>query len=314
LKKQCDNHARIVSTSAMTCHEAWTYYFSMYLTSPGYPLPLSHFLPSELYNLETKSFPALIAKCGFNRNKHWTSNLPVGKVLQIAIAWAQLHTRVGWSVCQNVTSPLPQFEESQWLQVIRNFLKSIRGCFRLDKTYVPPLQRKNDSYIMDHILDSNQFKPIDIQKINYCRMYLQAITVSDISNASGTRLLPGVVQGDLSNITSTTNWHWIHQARPERTSWKLRNHACNLFSSADGILHEDLHEWLHSPHDLRQKWPFYYDPVTDTLLSTTDTLAIHVRNCQTFEFASTANLPELLPQSYYLVDVQQTYYLGWRVV
>jgi hypothetical protein len=43
LKKNCDNHARIVSSSAMTRQESWTYYFSMYLTSPGYPLPLSHF-------------------------------------------------------------------------------------------------------------------------------------------------------------------------------------------------------------------------------------------------------------------------------
>jgi hypothetical protein len=40
----------------------------MYLTSPGYPLPLSHFSASELHGLETKSLPALIAWCGFNRN------------------------------------------------------------------------------------------------------------------------------------------------------------------------------------------------------------------------------------------------------
>ena len=66
LKKKCDDHARIVSTSAMTRREAFTYYYSMYLTSPGYPLPLCHFSPSELHSLETKSLPAMIAKCGFN--------------------------------------------------------------------------------------------------------------------------------------------------------------------------------------------------------------------------------------------------------
>jgi hypothetical protein len=68
LKTKCDNHARIVTTSAMTRSEAWTYYFSMYLTSPGYSLPLSHFSPPELYSLETRSLPALITKIGFNRN------------------------------------------------------------------------------------------------------------------------------------------------------------------------------------------------------------------------------------------------------
>jgi hypothetical protein len=160
LKKNCDNHARIVLSSAMTRQESWTYYFSMYLTSPGYPLPLSHFSAPELHALETKSLPALIARCGFNRNtlrvvlygparlnggslrpfateqgvaqvqylyKHWSSSLQLNSAQRIAVSWAQLHTGVGWSILYDVNTPLPHFVESHWLRSLRNFLRSIQG-------------------------------------------------------------------------------------------------------------------------------------------------------------------------------------------
>ena len=273
LKKKCDNHARIVSTSAMTRREAFTYYYSMYLTSPGYPLPLCHFSPTELHSLETKSLPAILAKCGFNRKtsrlviygpvrlngagfrpfrtkqglgqvqyflKHWTSTLQPGKALRIAVSWAQFNTGVGWSIFDNVKTSLPHFE-SEWLRVLRDFLKSINARFRLDNPYVPKPQRINDSYIMDHVLASKTFKPIDICRINYCRLYLQAITVSDISTASGSRLFGGIHKGITTEITSSTTWHHIVQERPDVASWKIWNKALSLFST-NGILHTPLYE------------------------------------------------------------------------
>ena len=42
LEQKCARHARIVSTSALSRLEGWTYYFSKYLTSSGYPLPMCH--------------------------------------------------------------------------------------------------------------------------------------------------------------------------------------------------------------------------------------------------------------------------------
>jgi hypothetical protein len=247
LQLKCNNPARIVSTSAMTRSEAWTYYFSMYLTSPGYPLPLSHFSASELYALETKSLPAMNAKCSFNRNtsrkvlyggfrpfateqgigqiqylmKHWTSTLDIGRAQRIAVSWAQMHTGIGWSIFLDVETTLPHFQESHWLRSMRSFLKSIQGSICLDHLYVPSLQRTHDSHIMDHVLSSGQFRPIEVRAINYCRLYLQAVTVSDITNATGTRLFHGVTRGSVTDILSTTKWHLTYQAKPDTASWKL---------------------------------------------------------------------------------------------
>ena len=271
LKKKCDNHARIVSASALSRREAWTYYFSMYLTSPGYPLPLSHFTPAALHKLESKSLPAIISKCGFNRNtsrrvlfgpahlnggafrpfitekgvgqvmyllKQWTSDLPPGKAQRIAVSWAQVNAGVSWSIFDDVTTPLPHCE-SKWFLSVRSFLASIDGKLRLDDPYIPAPQRVNDTHIMDYVLASGQFKPNAIKQINYCRLYLQAVTVSDVTEASGFCLFPGIGKGQESPWMSTNNWHYTNQSKPSTASWKQWQKALDLFST-DGLLNSPL--------------------------------------------------------------------------
>ena len=138
LLKKCNNHARIVSTSALTRQEGRTYYFSKYLTSVSYPLPVCHFQPAQLHKLEKKILPTIFARCGFNRNtsrnilfgptkyngggfrplstdqgvgqlqffvKNWTHTMEIGKLLRIAVAWAQVNTGVGYPKDPSDTRP-----------------------------------------------------------------------------------------------------------------------------------------------------------------------------------------------------------------
>ena len=196
--------------------------------------------------------------------KHWTSTLKPGLSQRIAISWAQMNTGVGRSILYDVETPLPHFE-SEWIRVLRNFLKVIKGRIRLDNTYIPAIQRVNDTHIMDHVLTSKQFKPSEICQINYCRLYLQAVTVSDISNATGSRLFGGVQNGSTTDVTSTSTWNHTVQARPDTSSWKLWKRAVALFST-NGILHTPLYEWLEPPSKQRQRWPSYFDPNTKYLL------------------------------------------------
>jgi hypothetical protein len=283
----------------------------MYLTSPGYPLPLSHFSAPELHALETKSPPALIARCGFNRNtsrvvlygparlnggslrpfateqgvaqvqylyKHWSSSLQLNSAQRIAVSWAQLHTGVGWSILYDVNTPLPHFVESHWLRSLRDFLHSIQGQLRLDATYVPALQRDYDSFIMDHVLQSQLFTARQIQRINYCRLFLQVVTISDMTNASGNRLFQGMLSGNTTDILSETTWHHTHQGRPNPATWKLWRRACALFSTK-GVLHDSLDEWLLPAAQQRRQWPHYFDPTTDTILCRdNDHFTIHYKS------------------------------------
>ena len=190
----------------------------------SYPLPVCHFQPAQLHKLEKKILPAIFARCGFNRNtsrnilfgptkyngggfrplsteqgvgqlqffvKNWTHTMEIGKLLRIAVAWAQVNTGVGYPIFEHVIPSLPHFE-SKWLNMMRHFLRMIQGRLRLSETFLPEIQRVNDSFIMDHVLERGTFSPPEIRRINYCRLFLQAITVSDITDATGTNLSPGV--------------------------------------------------------------------------------------------------------------------------
>ena len=343
LKKKCDNHARIVTTSALTRREAWTYYFSMYLTSPGYPLQLSHFSPAQLHKLETKSLPAIISKCGFNRNtsrrviygpvrlngggfrpfqteqgvgqilyllKQWTCPLAPGRAQRIAVAWAQMNVGVSWPIFENVTSPLPHFE-SQWFRVLREFLSSISGVVRLDQTSVPAIQRINDSHIMDHVLSSGQFKPPAIKQVNYCRLFLQAITVSDVTSASGTHLFPGIDKGRDSDWISSTTWHHTNQGNPSVASWKQWKKALDLFST-DGALHTPLYQWLIPVPSQRRKWRAYLEPHENKVyLFNSGKYEIHCRGRYAYDFQTSA--VSYKPPSHSIpVDLQRLI-SGWKV-
>jgi hypothetical protein len=159
LQKKCNRHSLIVSTSALSRPEAWTYYFSKYLTSPGYPLPVCHFSLSQLQSLERKVLPAIFARSGFNHNtsqnvlfgptrlggarfrpfsteqgvgqlqffvKHWTHPLEPGQLLRVAVTWAQVNVGVSYSIFRDVVPSLPHFE-SKWLQSLRHFLWMLQG-------------------------------------------------------------------------------------------------------------------------------------------------------------------------------------------
>jgi hypothetical protein len=78
--------------------------------------------------------------------------------------------------------------ESKWLKSVQSNLQYVNGSIELDQKHIPGTKRIHDCYIMDAILASNQFSDQETQRINYCRLYLQAITLSDLTLASGTKL------------------------------------------------------------------------------------------------------------------------------
>lgn len=56
---------------------------------------------------------------------------------------------------------------------------------------------------MDAILASGKFTAAEIRCLNYCRLYLKAHTISDLSDVSGQYLDPTKVTGHMSDETSS---------------------------------------------------------------------------------------------------------------
>eukprot|EP00957_Ditylum_brightwellii_P087190 6636492-Ditylum_brightwellii.AAC.1 len=50
---------------------------------------------------------------------------------------------------------------------------------------IPPVQRENNSSIMETFIYSAQFSDRELTLLNYCRLYLKVFHVSDLSTSDG---------------------------------------------------------------------------------------------------------------------------------
>ena len=168
------------------------------------------------------------------------------------VHWAQFAVGTGTPFLTDVSTKLPHMEV-KWFASLRQYLNHIGGSIELEDPGIPPIQRVNDAYIMDMVLASGKFKPAQIRQINYCRMYLQAVTISDISRANGMELDLSMRRGQPFPQNSTSRWHRFNQARPPQTAWTLWQKACLLWSDTTGQLSQQLGMWLYPANELRRQ-------------------------------------------------------------
>jgi hypothetical protein len=144
-------------------------------------------------------------------------------------------------------------------QLLHTFLNNIDAEIELDKDLVPLPQRQYNEHVIDKILSSKAFSNADINIINNCRLYLQAVTIANLSTACSTRLNPFLLQGRTSLLSSTTCWITINQARPNKAVWRKWCRAMRIWSRNDGTLYRPLGAWWFPGDTLRRTWPFYKD-------------------------------------------------------
>jgi hypothetical protein len=143
--------------------------------------------------------------------KHWRTDTDACNLLRIALSWAQLHIGTSFCCLTDTKTPLPHLP-GRWLRSLRQFLVNIDGSIELDHYFLPPIQRTRNVYIMDMILKSDTFTSHEILRINYCRLYLQAVTLSDLCLADGVTMDPSMLLGNPGNKSSTSTWVHITQA------------------------------------------------------------------------------------------------------
>ena len=146
--------------------------------------------------------------------KSWRSQKTLqGRMIHIGVHWAQYTSGVGTPILEAPALKLPHLE-SKWLQGLWFYLTDVNGLIRLDNPGVPSLQRHHDQYLMDMVLADPKWKPIEIKRINWCRLYLDVTTLSDITNAQGHQLDPGIYYGNLESIPAKCTWQCVNQKKP----------------------------------------------------------------------------------------------------
>ncbi len=68
LLNKSKKHFRLLALSACKPHHTWVYYFSVFLCSIGYPLPISHLSLSDFQTIQKPMIPIVLAKMRYCRN------------------------------------------------------------------------------------------------------------------------------------------------------------------------------------------------------------------------------------------------------
>ena len=293
IEKKAIEHAAFLQGNALTAREVYIYYSGFYLPSITYPLAASALSKKDLLQLEKKPINAIVAKTGMCSKTHRAiifgpknlggcafRSLPVeqgclqikllltesrrqsdsGKLLWISLQWMQYSSGLGTPLLEGKETC--EYSESKWIQSIQTFLFENGIGIQFYKNYVMPLQREADSFIMDHAVQSGAFSTMELHKINHVRLFLQVLTVADISDADGLELNQHQIQEDSQHYRETTYVH-VHQDKPPTSSWKLWNCLLALLLDNNGYLKTPLGNWIVPVADLRMQWNKFYSRSED---------------------------------------------------
>jgi hypothetical protein len=125
--------------------------------------------------------------------------------------------------------------------------------------WCPTLQRHQDVMLMDYFI-SIKYKYRDLALLNKCRVYLQVLSLTDLTSADGRQIIPHYKQGILSQDRRST-YTWPVQQRPGKEAWSLWNSALQHLESK-GMLKTPLGDWLTRPH---QNWHWSMDPISSSI-------------------------------------------------
>eukprot|EP00957_Ditylum_brightwellii_P118231 9017371-Ditylum_brightwellii.AAC.1 len=130
-------------------------------------------------------------------------------------------------------------------------LEMIEDCI-----YLP--QRLGDEHIMSKVCLFGQFKDRDIQLINYCRMYLNVTTLSDIVLADRKMLDPYMYNGERSLMSSQAQQMKINQAYPSEISWRLWQKLMKLWTKTR-TFPKPIGRWMVPSNQVYCVWLAYYE-------------------------------------------------------
>jgi hypothetical protein len=152
---------------------------------------------------------------------------------------------------------------STWLKWTWKFLKQHRIDLRDDLPDFK-MKREHDEPLMQKFNDLG-FQGQDLYKLNICRIYLQCITISDITDGTGERVLDDAWNGKLST-ESTGPYKWPIQPRPSQAFWDTWKRALSSMCGRQQRLSRKLGRWTNDGVMMAVWW---FCPRTESLFKKT---------------------------------------------
>ena len=177
----------------------------------------------------------------------------VGKLLSIQLTWIQLIAGIETPILDEKKSL--KYVPTGWITTLRDKLRPLKIDIEIENVWVPRIQRENDWCIMEYVQKS--LPELMWNSINLCRLYLQAVTLVDITTFDGTTVALEVYEVKKAYRDSRLKFPISTRPRKEdRNQWIY--FLCHLINSWRE-LYVPLGKWLQVPYQI---FPYVLDPRT----------------------------------------------------
>jgi hypothetical protein len=283
-------------------YEAKVAYNSNYLSSMTYPLSASYFHETELDSIQAKAdrhfypamgysskFPKAVARAseevgGVDLHgvygeqgtismkqviQHIRTGSSIADDLRVHLHWAQHLAGVSKPILMH-TRTIPHLEETLWLNEMRNFMHKINASINIPDLWNPGTERVHDSHLMDEAMNFTN-KQRYLEKINRCRFFLKATTISDITQLNGKVLQKSAwgptAKEEYHTSASRSTLTWPVQPCPGYGHWMIwrRFLRCQYIKPKSLQLRQKLNEWTLPMSRQRNRWPDYTEPTANKL-------------------------------------------------
>ena len=154
---------------------------------------------------------------------------------------------------------------------------------------------------MDTLSSSGHFGKTRLRQLNYCRLYLCVMFLSELVTADGTHLIDGFWKGDFDRRTSSALFRYPRQSRPSDKIWSFWRSAIRLVFCHPRCttLRQPLLDWTSQPHHR------YTSVTTDPLRLWCSATSYHEieRSTRHKLIFSTVQYPGILPSNSTPVDI-----------
>ena len=182
---------------------------------------------------------------------HIRADTSIGKLFMIMIRWAQLQAGVRNSVLE--TQEKIPYIESTWITHLQQMLRDIKGKLWVHDNWVLQPQRENDVFLMEYF-STLDYTDRELKLLNYCRLYIQALRLSDIVTTDGTQIQRKYATGN--QTIDISKLQWPVQDKPHTPTWKLWENALRKLCRHQFKLKKPLGDWYTSDRTMEHKWTY----------------------------------------------------------
>ena len=254
LKEKADGFAIKLRSPRLTPQDIHTFHRTMYTPAMKYVLPALAVDEEELGKVQTKVLASMLQKLGYSsktptavrhgpielgglnlmdlRTELGISNLKyfrdavyteseAGKLIILNVKYSQIESGIAEPLFEHPSIRIPYLTPS-WIMSVRQFMSQHNVTLTMTDTLKVELRGPTDQCIMN--LESlTRYPTSKKHDINLVRLYLQVITLSDMSTPDGLDACPYMSEGIRNPTKHIRHKTWPRQTQPtaaQITTWK----------------------------------------------------------------------------------------------